>query len=616
MGKVEFSHTKIVCLIIIGLIAVGSGQAIGFGTSSLLGTSQTTNVSEDTPNISQLDVSDNVVNYSRINTWGGGSYEEQIDMCIVGDFAYVARQDLLIYDISNVSTPYLLGRFECQWGSIVKVFVQDNIACLVCNAIGIVMVNVTDPLNPIELGKCGYFDGQDREYDNYKAEFISSGYRTGDLVFLVAEGGRYGIVNYKTTHYLYAFDVSDPLYPVPVGSYTKNSVEDSITVIGDYCYLFLQGTEVQLPLSIFLLKEPAKLRHIDEVENLVEHNTEFVVSGDLALARKNDSALAILDVANPVVPVNLSYIPGDVFSIYALSESTAYILNRKTKVLEIYDLADPSNPIIKGQTILDGVLKKIINRDNYLYIIGSHLQIVDVANLSAPTLLSKIAGTDGPDYCLAVANKGSSTYILDNKNGISIVNFANYTHPELISQYYSKNLEEKGLWYESDMHVSGNYIYLYSRNFLEIIDVIDEENPFLEAEMTFTENVQEVFVKNKILFVLDDVELKLYDISNSTIPTYLSSIESDSGTQIFADKQIVYHTKYHDSNERTNLTIYNLTDTTAPTILSSHIIEHPVFDMTVRNDYLYILSDEFIIIDAKNATDLITIGSLVLEESM
>jgi hypothetical protein len=110
--------------------------------------SSATNIIKTSDNIIDFtaqDVADNVVNYSRIMTWGGGSVNEKLDIFVEGNFAYVARQDLLIFNVTDPSSPELLSKFECQWGSVIKVFVKDQIACLVCDSIGIVMVNASEP---------------------------------------------------------------------------------------------------------------------------------------------------------------------------------------------------------------------------------------------------------------------------------------------------------------------------------------------------------------------------------------------------------------------------------------------------------------------------------------
>jgi len=593
---------------IIGLFAIGNIQAISFRVDSSYSESQINDLGIDTLNLIPTAISDNLINYSRIMTWGGGSYQETIDMDIEGNFAFVARQDLLIFNITNPLDPYLLTKFECQWGSIVKVFVQDGIACLICNKIGIIMVDVSDPTNPTELGKCGYFDGETRTYDDDKAEYIRTGYKADNLVFLVAEGESYGTVGYKTTQYLYIFDVADPLYPIPVGRYTKNNVKEAITVIGEYCYLFLQDVNDTVPLSIFKIKNQSKLKSVEEIPNLVATNAEFSTSGDISIALGFDE-IVILDVADPAIPTKLGSIPGDVWSKYILDGSTAFVINKSSKVLQIYDISTPASPILKGETVVDGVIDVITNKENYLYSIGTYLQIIDVSNVSAPVIVSKISGTLGPDYCSKMTKKGNYAYILDYKNGIKIVDFNDYTNPVILGEYYSKNVEMRTLWYNVNLHLAGNYLYLHYDNYLEIIDVTDPANPFLDVEMDFPEDIHGVFVKNKILFVLQTTELNLYDVSNSTIPIFLSSIESDSSTQIFADKQILYHTKRFYSNDITNVSIYDLIDPTNTTIISSQLINHPIYDIEVRNDYLYLAGDVFFILDAQNASDVTQVST-------
>ncbi len=602
-----FRQTKFISLLIIGLFAVGSIQAISFNVNSPI-SSHSNEIDVNTGNLFPTAISDNVINYSRIMTWGGGSYEETIDMAIEGNFAFVARQDLLIFNITEPTNPYLLTKFECQWGSIIKVFVQDGIACLICYKIGIVMVNVSDPTNPSELGKCGYFDGEIRTYDHDKAEYVRTGYKADNLVFLITEGGQYGTMGYKVTQYLYIFDVEDPLYPIPVGRYTKNNVKEAITVIGDYCYLFLQDFNETVPLSIFKIKNQSKLKFIDEIPNLVATNAEFSIADDLAIAQGFDE-IVILDIGDPSIPTKLGSIPGKIGSKYVLSGTTAYVINQSSKYLQIYDVTSPTNPIFKGEVLVDGVIEDIIYQDDYLYVVGTFLQIIDVSNVSGPIIVSKISGTFGPDFCSKMTKKGNYAYILDYKNGIKIVDFNDYDNPVVLGEYYSEKIEMRTLWYNVNLHLAGNFLYVHYDNYLEIIDVTDPANPFLDTEMVFAEDIHGVFVKNKILFVLHPTTCDLYDVSNSTLPIYLSSIEGDSSTQIFADKQLLYHTKRFYSNDITNVSIYDLTDPTNATIIYTQLIDHPIYDIEVRNDYLYLAGDIFFILDASNSSDVTEVST-------
>lgn len=596
------NHVRISSLLVLILIIISSFQLI-----NLLQGSATNSIAtnDNIIDFSAQDIADNVINYSRIMTWGGGSVNEKIDIYVEGNFAYVARQDLLIFNITDPSLPELLSKFECQWGSIIKVFVQNQIACLVCDSIGIVMVNASDPLNPKELGKCGFFDGAVRSFDNNKMGHILNGFISGNLVYLIADGGRDYKDEWISTNYLYIFDISDPLYPIPVGWYSDINFHETMSIIDSYCYFYdLENTEL---LKILETTKPTKPRIIGEFTNLVKTGAEISISDNLAIAQESDDKIAILNFTEPIYPIKIGEINGADWSKYLLVGSIAYIVDTNTKLLEIYDISDPTNPILLNQTLVKGVIEALDYQTNHLYLIGSHLQIVDVSNTSSPEIVSTILGLDGPDYTQSLCKKGSYIFIMDQKNGVKIVDFTDYSDPEIVSTYYNKKMENETFSSSIDFYIAGNFMYIYytspyATNYIDIVDITTPEDPILKSEMAIVDEIKEIFVKNKILYIIDNAKLSIYDVTNSLIPTFENEILIEELTNIFVENKALYLT-HLTASFGTNLTVYDVNDILNPIKIDELILENQVFDMQIKNDYLYVLADEIIIIDAKNTSD-------------
>ncbi|NHJ48380.1 MAG: hypothetical protein FK733_11405 [Asgard group archaeon] len=608
------NQVKISSFIILLLIVLSSFQMMNFQNSA---TSTSTNI-DNIADYSTKDISDNIINYSRIMTWGGGSYDEKIDIDIDGNFAFVARQDLLIFNITDPSNPSFLSKFECQWGSVVKVFAQNQIVCLVCDSIGIVMVDATDPLNPVELGKCGYFDGIVRTFDNNKTENILNAFISNDLVYLIADGGRFKKDDWLSTNYLYIIDISNPLYPTPTGWYSELNFHESMALSNRYCYFYANEPTELDQLMVLDTSNPSKPKIIGEFPDLVRRGAKLSISDTYALAQEDEDTIAILDLSDPLNVTKAGSISESDCSIYLLEGAFAYIVNTNTKVLKIYEISDPTNPVLLGNTTVDGVINEIEYQLNYLYLIGSNLQIVDVSNTSSPLVTASILGHEGPDYCWSLDKKGVYVFIMDHTNGMKIVDYSDYNNPVIVSTYFSQRMENETYISSIDFYIAGNFMYIYyssssTTNYIEIVDITTPGTPILKSEMVMTSEINEIFVKNKILYVIDDDMVSMYDVTNSVLPTYENNITIDKLTNIYVENKALYLTRYNSNAFLTNLTVFDVNDIHNPIKIDEVLLDHEVYDMKVRNDYLYVLADEITILDAKNASDNKIIQSISID---
>jgi hypothetical protein len=596
------------------LILVSSFQVMKFQDSAAdLGM-----INDNIEDIIVQDVSDNVINYSRIMTWGGGSYDEKIDIDIDGNFAYVARQDLLIFNVTDPANPSLLSKFECQWGSAIKVFAQDQIVCLVCDSIGIVMVDATDPLKPVELGKCGFYDGTERTFDDNKTENVLNAFISGNSVYLITDGGRLVKDEWFATNYLYIFDIAEPMYPIPIGWYSKINFHESMGIMDNYCYFYAADTSLPNQLLVLDTTKPSKPKLVGEVPDLVMHGAELSISNGFGLAQEDAENIAILNFTNPILPQKEGSINETNASLYLLDGTIAYIVNTITNTLKIFNIADYANPVLMGQTIVEGEVEALDYQENYLYLIGSNLQVIDVSNTSDPLLTASILGQSGPDYCWSLDKKGSYVFILDHINGVKIVDFSDYNDPEIVSTYFSKRMANATYISTIDFYIAGNFMYIYyssssSTNYIEIVDITTPEIPVLKSEMVITEEIREIFVRNKILYIIDKDKVSMYDVTNSTLPTYENEILIGGLTNIFVENKALYLTRYYGSSFLTNLTVFDVNDINNPVKIDELLLDNEVYDMKVRNDYLYLLAEEITVVDAKNASDNKIIQSVSVE---
>ena len=197
-------------------------------------------VADDQHGLRTVDISDphnphEVAHYSR--------YGRDLDVVISGDYAYVQEDmKLKIIDITDLQHPSELGYFEMNW-EYGDMEIAGNIAYLVTHGYtGLYAVDITDPTSPSLLGT---FTTTDTDihyriaiYDHYAylvendgirilnitdpADIVEVGYydsRIGNAQIEIYENYAIVATNWHLDE-LYVLDLTDPISPTQVGSYT------------------------------------------------------------------------------------------------------------------------------------------------------------------------------------------------------------------------------------------------------------------------------------------------------------------------------------------------------------------------------------------------------------
>jgi hypothetical protein len=178
--------------------------------------------------------------------------------------------------------------------------------------------------------------------------------------------------------------------------------------------------------------------------------------------------------------------------------------------LEIIDISNPSQPVVKGSyKISGGQGVQIVG--NYAYVAGgSGLKIIDISNPLTPTLKGNYYTFDAE----GVQVIGNYAYIAASVSGLKIIDISNPLTPTLKGNY-----DTSGITY--DVQVIGNYAYVAnSYSGLQIIDISNPLTPTLKGNYDTSGNAYGVQVVGNYAYVADgDSGLQIIDISNPLTPT-------------------------------------------------------------------------------------------------
>ena len=305
----------------------------------------------------------------------------------------VSAQDLQVELVSSVP------------GAVGIVDVQGRYACL-ANERTLTIVDVSEPSNP-------------RREGSFTLPDPIWGVRVFDGLVYVADG----------LSGLYILDISDPSTLRLVGSYQTG------------------GQTVAVVLSrsrVLTVSNMAGLQIIDVSDPatptlLGSHLTpgfarDLAASGSLAYVADQPSGLHIIDVSDPTAPAALGlYSPaaGTVQRVVvsppngsgSREAAVAYLLDARRRVLQIFDVSDPSAPVQVGAYEPAGRIQTITTRGvlAYLGVAGTGLEIIDVSDPSAPVLLGS---HDTGSVVRSIAVSESLVLVAKGNDGLAILRHA------------------------------------------------------------------------------------------------------------------------------------------------------------------------------------------------
>lgn len=414
-----------------------------------------------------------------------------------GNLIYLAGSSLLIFDISNVTNPAMIGSYDAKT-IIYDIKINGSLAYLANSESGLQIVDISDPKYPKYAGSHYTFDAQ--------AVIINN-----NIIYVVGNNGLVLINNAYSEKELISIQYEG-------GSQITDTLADTSGLFTLYSTLglaWLDGSEKIITTRV--LSSPVTV-----VASI--NNTAYIGV---------NSTLEIIDLtnlSNPALLGNFS-ISGSINDI-SIQSGIAYIAAGSAG-LQIVDVSNSVKPKFLGsyQTSLSAVGVRVIG--SIVYLIDTNLEIINVINPANPQLLSSYSPTNG---ATSISVSKSFVYLTDTSGSLQIIDLHDPINPQfLISYQYSTNTK---INYVS---VIDNIAYLtlsrvdlsvVNNEGLYILDVSNPANPiFLGSYIpTLYHNFYLISVNNNIVMATDDIiNLNIIDVSIPSNPQLLGSYHLPAG---------------------------------------------------------------------------------------
>lgn len=372
--------------------------------------------------------------------------------------AYVtteAQNGLLIIDLStlpsnpNLAVTYYTGPLGNEWYSAHNLFIDENGICYIFGANrdnkGVIMLDLSDPINPIEIGSI----------DNW---YTHDGVVRGDTLYMAhIEDGHMSI-----------WDVSSKSSPVLLGQqFTPGNFAHNLWISDDADYIYTTDEISNGFIGEFDISDPTDIIQLDKIQSspgmdVIPHNTHYM--NDYTITSYYRDGVIIHDVSNK----------GNIVEVANFDTSPIYSGNGYNGCWGVYPWL-PSGNIIASD-IENGLYVLDVSYNRGCYLTGTITNSSTLAPINGASIEIMTTNImDGSDisgsYASGIASAGNYDVI--------------YSHPAYISDtMFGVSLlsaQTVVLDVQLDPIVTLNVVF-------EVIDAIDGITPVSDCQVVIKNN--------------------------------------------------------------------------------------------------------------------------------
>lgn len=306
--------------------------------------------------------------------------------------------------------------------------------------------------------------------------------------------------------------------------------------------------------------------------------SNVVVVGNYAYVTQGQDML-VIDVTKTSNPSEVGKLTTlSLVNSIVVEGNYAYIANGDNG-LQVVDITNPTAPTIVGTyTHNSGAAYGVTVASNYAYIANgnSGLVIVDITNPTAPTFKGRY---DTPGYAYGISVVGNYAYVADGDNGLVVVDVTNPAAPTSLSSYDTVKANA--------VTVSGNYAYVADdSNGLVVVDITNPVAATYTGKYDTQGNATCVAIEGNYAYVADGSSgLSIVNIANPATP---SSTAVYSATPGYAYSVDVVDNYAYVAYGRTGLAIINISKPSAPSYAGIYDVAGFASGVAIADNYAYV----------------------------
>jgi hypothetical protein len=381
------------------------------------------------------------------------------------------------------------------------------------------------------------------------------------------------------------YDVSNPADPQQVGGYKTiasahfNTSASRTKVAGTYAYV---TDEDATPLQIIDVRNPANPQRVGSYDPIqyAPDVQDVAVSGTFAYLAAGDDGLQIIDVSNPLTPLQRSAVSG-IGNATTVAVDSHYAYVGGFGDLQVVDIRDPAKPQVVAHYPGYDAFKLAIS-GSYACLGGaSWLTFVDISDPTNP----KLAGRSGMSGPTGVAIAGRYAYIMGWLSGLHIFEMRP-ANPQRLAELQFGKVQDGTVPLAQRVTVSGNYAFVADdKGTVHILDIRDPENPQQVGDFALGGEIY-AFAPSGFLVSVVGNGLVVFDLHQPANPQLLGSVNGLPGN--FTGLALSGHYAYVTSDAidtGAGLHVFDINDPVNPRLLGQYLLPGGASGVAVSGQY-------------------------------
>jgi hypothetical protein len=486
------------------------------------------------------------------------------DITSVDNILYIAdaSSGLIIIDASDPSNPVQLGSYNTP---AAKVCVVDSVAYIE-NGCDLTIISVSNPTNPTLLGTY--------QFQGYQ-HWINDIVVRGNIIYLLTTSGleiidalipqipqyagfyaisgsvsmdvKNNLAYILDGNYLKIIDVSDPEHPVQMSNWyvdQYNGRYSQIDVIGNYAYIAIAYKYIIADIS-----NPQMPYWINNFDVLgLGHFTVHEQKLYIYNRPWGNATISVYDATNPI---HLTKLACYNCQVAFLSFCGSTLCCTSGQYLRLFDVSNLEDPVYVGSYI-SGYPHSITLTNELAYCEDSsynnNISILDISNINNPTYLATInTDYDEIESIQVVGNKCYIGWHYTYDNWYDVIYYYGYriadmTNPSNPSIEYSYIGPVNT---SCRLYVSGSYLYMIEGPWFKVFDNSNPLSPLLLGSTQFGEIYgHKITVLDTIALIQHNSKLIIVNISNPYNPYLMGSYLYPTDYYPFSQKTFCTQNQY------------------------------------------------------------------------
>jgi hypothetical protein len=314
------------------------------------------------------------------------------------------------------------------------------------------------------------------------------------------------------------------------------------------------------------------------------------------------SCLETIDISDPVHPVQASIVDTSHDAQGVQVDGRLAYLTHGFDGLQVFDVGNPTLPVLLGSRILDGYARDVVISGNQAYVTWNKIYtnrcgitIFDIGQSNQPAWRGSVE-LEGTGECVFIAGHcayfGQSAMIGDRQRGRLVI--IDISQPESPKQLGSFDLRST----VRNIKVADSVAYVVTSEVdLEIINVSNPVQPMHLCSFDM-QSMQGIWIANNHVFMAGGGQFRVVDVSNPSQPSAVALLDNvGDGRQVYVHGQKAFIAGGQDG-----VVVIDISNPTQPVPVGKIRTYGDAVGITVSGDYAYVA-------DYAQGLDIFRIGS-------